>query len=184
MSKKIRLMLASMLISLCVVVVVLWQVPYLLMAKSTQSVLDEVNGANRFHFQALSKEGDTWIPSPNPDLLYSSLVFDLTHSPLLVEFPRHDQFWIAQFVGENTDSFAYTGYRDDESQTAFDVTHSVVLFYGDRPSIEGLDSSKWIQAPSKTGLILMRHLVEDKLNLAAIDQIRRRSKVKEIAAGM
>jgi len=182
MSKKISLLLTAMLFSLCVVAVVLWQVPYLLMAKSSQSVLDQVSGPNRFHFQALSKEGDTWIPSPNPDLLYSSLVFDLSQSALRVELPRHEQFWIAQFVGENTDSFAYTGYRDAAFQNDQSATQAVMLFYGERPNIDVDNSLKWIEAPSKTGLILVRHLVKDKRELAALDQLRRRSKAQEIAA--
>ncbi|MCP4158585.1 MAG: DUF1254 domain-containing protein [Deltaproteobacteria bacterium] len=178
MKKKILILLISTLITLCVIFVGLQQVPYFYMNKSNKVSIDGAGGVNRFYFQDLADESFDIFPSPCPDLLYSNLVFDLSKTALFIEFPIYNDFWVSQMVADNTDTFAYVGYK-----TLTNSPVKIVLFSSSSPKFNHPPGAKMIKAPSDKGLILLRHLVKDKNDLSSIDAIRKSVRIIELSKG-
>lgn len=164
-----------MLVTVGLIIFALQATPSYLMKKRNEVYLQEAGGFNKFYHQQLPDSDFDAFVSPSPDLLYSYLVFDVSRAAILVEFPVHAEFWVNQMVGDNTDTFAYVGYKDQ-----LDRPIRLVLFNHESPMFEAPEDAKLIEAPSNTGTFLLRYLIRNKRDLAEIDAKRRLVKVVEL----
>lgn len=78
-------------------------------------------------------------------------------------------------VCDNTDTFAYVGYETEKNHPV-----KMVLFSRNSPSFNAPDDALRIEAPSDTGMFLVRYLVRDKNDLPGIDALRRSVKLFEL----
>jgi uncharacterized membrane protein len=175
MKKNILTLIISTGVTLGLIISALHQAPCYLMGKSTDICIQGAGGVNQFYFQQLADHTFDSFPSPCPNLLYSNLVFDVGKSALLVEFPAYNDFWINQMVCDNTDTFAYVGYETKKNQPV-----KMILFSHNSPSFDIPDDAIRIEAPSDTGMFLVRYLVRDKTDLPGIDSLRRSVKLVEL----
>ena len=175
MKKNIFTLVIFTLATLGLIVMALLQAPYYLMRKSNEICIHAAGGVNRFYFPELADHTFNAFPSPCPDLLYSNLVFDLSKAALMVEFPAYNDFWVCQMVGDNTDTFAYVGYRNEKNRPI-----KMVLFSPYSPGFEAPEDAMLIKSPFDTGVLLVRYLVRDRNELPAIDAVRHSVKLLEL----
>lgn len=178
MKKKIFILVISTFVTLGLIIIALQRLPHYYMEKSSDVSMQGAGGINRFYFLQLADDTFNVFPSPCPDLLYSNLVFDVSKTALLIEFPKYNDFWVSQMVGDNTDTFAYVGYK-----TAGNQSVKIVLFSHNSPKFEAPGDAILIEAPSDTGVVLLRYLVRTTQDLRKIDSIRQSVELVELNSG-
>ena len=175
MKKNIFALVISTFVTLGLIILALQQTPSYLMKKRIKVYIREAGGVNKVYHQQLPDATFDAFVSPSLDLLYSYLVFDVSKAALLVEFPIHNDFWVNQMVGDNTDTFAYVGHK-----TVMNRPVKLVLFNRNSQRFEAPDDAKLIEAPSDTGVFLLRYLVRNRRDLPEIDAIRRSVKLVQL----
>ncbi len=175
MKKNIFAIIISTFVTLGLIVLLIQATPSYLMKNRIKVYVQEAGDVNQFYHQQLPDASFEAFVSPSPDLLYSYLVFDISKAALLVEFPIHNDFWVNQMVDDNTDSFAYVSYETAENRPI-----KIVLFNHNSPKFEAPDDAKLIEAPSETGVFLLRYLVRDRRDLSEMEAIRRLVKLVEL----
>ncbi len=143
--------------------------PHRQMAMATEGMGERAGGPNRFYHEVLPDASWRTIVRPSPDLVYSALAYDLRTGPLVIELPGHDDYWVLQFVADNTDSWAYVG-----SRTHGRAPVHIALAHGDQALPAGMDGYR---SPSPTGALILRYLVRGKDEFREIDRKRRTIKV-------
>ncbi len=143
--------------------------PYVVMALAERKVL---NGAppNRILHGAVPDATARKVVRPSPDMAYSLCVYDLTEGPvrLTAYFPP-DNYWSAAAYGANTDNF----WVLNDLQAG---GSPIVAILGTKRQLADLSPQAGVisvAAPSKRGVILLRHLVSRPDILPMIETARR-----------
>jgi len=123
---------------------------------------------NQFAFAPMTTAENQTIVRPSPDLSYSLCVFDASKGPVLVRVePIPGHYWSVSIFDARTDVAAVRSDRDT----------------GGKPAMLAL-VKKWQAAPAgyeavplayDKGVALIRILLADKTEFAAIDALRRKS---------
>jgi uncharacterized membrane protein len=167
MNNKILIIVTSTLISLAVITGIVAKAPFNLMDKNYQEMVVS-QGVNNFFYQNLPDHKFDRIVSPSPDLLYNFMAYDVTNASVQITFPVYSGFWVSQFISDQTDSFAYMDYKNETGQP-----QSAILYAKGADTSAFPQSAKLIQAPSNTGVVLVRYLVKDRAELDEIDGVRK-----------
>lgn len=175
MKKNMSVLVISVFVTIGLIVLVVQRVPYREMEKANKVYIREAGGVNRFYYQRLADDTFNSFKSPCPDFLYSYLSFDVSKAALLIEFPIYNDFWVNQMVADNTDTFAYVGWKTEKNRPI-----KYVLSNRNSPEFKAPDDARLIEAPSDTGTFLVRYLLRNKSDLAKIDAMRRTAKVVEL----
>lgn len=144
--------------------------PFVLMKAAMKKIGQSAsNGrANVFAFGPMATADRQPIVRPSPDLLYSTCVFDLSQGPVLVRVePVPGHYWSLSIFDARTDVAAVRSDRDTGGQPAMLALHrpGQAVPAGWAPVALGYDK----------GIALIRILLADKSEFAAIDAIRRKS---------
>ena len=123
---------------------------------------------NRFRFAPMVTAANQTIVRPSPDLSYSLCVFDVSNGPMLVRAkPIPGHYWSVSIFDARTDVAAVRSDRDTggkPAQLAIVKAGQAVLGGYERVTV-GYDK----------GVVLIRILLADKAEFAAIDALRRKS---------
>lgn len=141
--------------------------PRRLQAERNAFFAEQAGGTNRFYHSPPADASWNAFVRPCPDLLYSCAAFDLRRSPLAIELPGHEDYWVLQMVADDTASFAYVGDRTEGNQPA-----KLVLTSDDTPPCKVPDGFQTFRSPSQTGTLLLRYLVRSPDSLGLLESLR------------
>jgi hypothetical protein len=147
------------------------RIPSIKVEAARAEMIAQAGGANRFLHQALPDADWRMVVRPSPDLLYSSLAYDLADGPVEFIFPPHDDYWSVQLIDLHTSSFAHTSGAAGTTEPT-----RVVLAERAIPGEEQV-----VLAPTTRGVILLRYLVRDPAaDVPALDVLRREVVVRPL----
>lgn len=135
---------------------------------------------NIMHFEPFSDAGSGSAVRPSPDLLTAACPFDLTNGPVRVTAPvPHSTYWSISGYDAAANSF----FVRDDQQIAGDTIEIIALRRGMKlPPLGDIPDRVIVFAPGETGLFLLRYLIPNETNMAAIDATRRQATCGAAAA--
>lgn len=123
------------------------------------------------HAAPVTAENQT-IVRASPDILYSVCLFDLSDGPLRIDapWPADGNYASVSFYDANTNNFAVASDRDSETGS----TSMALGKWNDRATAPDLRQGADLQvnAPTRTGLILYRRVIDANTDLAAAEAER------------
>lgn len=128
---------------------------------------------NTMHFAGPPDAGTRSVVRPNPDMLYAACPFDLAAGPLrLTAKVPHSTYWsVAAFDADSNNFFV----RDDR-QLAGDAIEIVAIRRGMAlPPLGATPDRVVLFAPSERGLLLIRVLINDATQVAALEAMQRQA---------
>lgn len=138
----------------------LWATPHVIMAKAMEKL--GAGRINTMQHQGLPNAESRFVVRPSPDLAYSICVFDLAQGPVAIDaFVPPQRYWSLSVFDANTDNIFSVNDRAASGRYALTL------------SKDGAGGS--LAVPGGKGIALIRILVTDAEDLAAIDTFRRRS---------
>ena len=116
---------------------------------------------------------------PSPDRLYSICVYDLNAANGAVRVSTHDMpnsYWSVSVFDANTNNF----FALNDRQAKTGATDFLLVARGASAAATGLPV---ITAPTSSGIVLFRTLIDDERRLAEIDAARRHADCTPYKAG-
>ncbi|MBA4757895.1 DUF1254 domain-containing protein [Sphingosinicella sp.] len=152
--------LLAALVAALAYVAALWATPHVIMAKAMETL--GAGSVNVMRHQGLPNAESRFVVRPSPDLAYSICVFDLAKGPVAIDaFVPPQRYWSLSVFDANTDNIFSVNDRTATGRYALTL------------SKDGTGGS--LAVPGGKGIALIRILVTDAEDLAAIDTLRRRS---------
>lgn len=152
--------LLAALVAALAYVAALWATPHVIMAKAMEKL--GAGSINVMRHQGLPNAESRFVVRPSPDLAYSICVFDLAKGPVAIDaFVPPQRYWSLSVFDANTDNIFSVNDRTATGRYALTL------------SKDGTGGS--LAVPGGKGIALIRILVTDAEDLAAIDTLRRRS---------
>lgn len=152
--------LLAALVAALAYVAALWATPHVIMAKAMETL--GAGSVNVMRHQGLPNAESRFVVRPSPDLAYSICVFDLSKGPVAIDaFVPPQRYWSLSVFDANTDNIFSVNDRTATGRYALTL------------SKDGAGGS--LAVPGGKGIALIRILVTDSEDLAAIDTLRRRS---------
>ncbi len=122
----------------------------------------------------LASDKARMIVRPSPDLAYSSCPFDLSKGPVLVDVaPVPAVYWSLSVFDERTDA-AYV--RNNVEANGQPIR--IAIAQAGQPVPDGMTV---VRVKGSTGIALIRILVQDRAQFAAIDAARKASSCKALS---
>lgn len=150
---------------------VLLLTPFALM-RVAMSKADGLLAVNSMGFGEMATADKQPVVRPSPDLIYSGCVFDVSQGPVLLDIaPVPDHYWSISIFDAHTDVAAVRSDRDTGGKPA----RLALLKEGQRAP-EGYEP---VLVRYDKGVALMRILLVNPGEYAAIDTIRRRSTCRQ-----
>ncbi len=123
---------------------------------------------NEFRFGPMTTAENQTIVRPSPDLSYSLCVFDTSKGPVLVRTePVPNHYWSVSIFDARTDVAAVRSDRDTGGKAAL-----LAIVYAGQIAPAGYEA---VPVGYDKGVVLIRILLADKAEFAAIDALRRKS---------
>ncbi len=150
--------------------VVAWQVtliatPRVLMWLAVKRVAS-IGGVNHMSHAPLATAASRTIVRPSPDLAYSSCPYDLSHGPVLVEAtPVAAPYWSLSIFDANTDAVFV---RNDAGGARKPLRIAIARAGQAVPA-----GAEAVRVAGDRGVALIRILIENRADFAAIDAARR-----------
>lgn len=149
--------------------------PSVLMDRAWEK-LAEQTGHNRMLHSPLVKAESQFVVRPSPDLAYSICAFDLTGGPLeVMANPVPDHYW-SLTVFDNVTNVAFV--ESDRDTKGAPVR--IVLATAEQTVPKG---ARRITMPDAKGVALIRVLLKNRGEIAAVDAFRKRSFCRPLQRG-
>lgn len=153
-------------------------VPSVIMNKAmTRIAATTGDGDGAYHAPRLREDNQT-IVRASPDILYSVCVFDVSERPLVIEtpWPADGNYASVSFYDARTNNFAVMSDRD-----AGGAPSSRILLQSDGSdavtpvTLPGYDADhdRLVLAPTATGLVLYRRVIDAETDMDAVQAERR-----------
>ena len=141
------------------------------------SVMAKMGAPNTMHHAPRATAASHGVVRPSPDLLYSSCPFDLSAGPLHVHAPvPPGTYWSVSAYDDTTNNF----FALNDRQAGAGAVDLLIVSQGEsRPAAAG--GMRIAASPSKTGVVLLRTLINDEKRFAAIDRARRQATCETIS---
>jgi len=153
--------------------VALAQFPRVLMSLATHRIA-KAAGYNAMFAAPLATDKARAIVRPSPDLAYSSCPFDLSKGPVLVDVgPVPAPYWSLSIFDARTDVTYVRNNIEAANQPI-----RVAIAQAGQPVPDGMTA---VRVKGTTGIALIRILVPDRAQLAAIDAARKKSSCKALS---
>ena len=157
---KLRWLTVCLILAAVVHLVVVYATPVVLTTVTLNRLLEQAPANTMFHHL------------PNPSLLISTCIFDVTEQPLRIETFIPPAFWSLALYTRDREAF----FLLNESQTPVkDVTIDLVGPTSARDYLRQDISVPIIESPKDQGIAVMRVLVSDETKRATIDELRQAS---------
>ncbi len=146
-------------------VITLACVPHLVM----DAAMARMGSVNAMHHAPRATAASHGVVRPSPDLLYSACPFDLSAGPLRVRSPVPDgTYWSVSAYDSATNNFFTLNDRQAGNGV---VDFLIVADDGKVPS--RIENFRTVRAPTRTGVVLIRTLINSEKRRAYLDAIRR-----------
>ncbi|WP_297736268.1 DUF1254 domain-containing protein [uncultured Maricaulis sp.] len=142
--------------------------PGLIMSRAMDRIETLGGEAGRVrHAPPVTADNQT-IVRASPDILYSVCLYDLNDGPLRIEapWPADGNYASVSFYDSNTNNFAAISDRDAGSATT-----SIRLFARSASNVPE-ETDRSFEAPTQTGLILYRRVIDANTDIAAAEAER------------
>ncbi|MEM8786246.1 MAG: DUF1254 domain-containing protein, partial [Pseudomonadota bacterium] len=107
------------------------------------------------------------LVQPSPDFLYVACSYSLSINPVRVTAPVAEGYWsLGLYDGDTTNFFSLNGEQAGAEEVEIIVT-------GPASKVSGVPQSAVIEAPTFSGLVLIRFVVPNAEALDAVDRLRR-----------
>ncbi len=163
--------LGTVMVAVIIHFLIVSQTPYIAMDKAMEKLDTEINTLDH---SGPPDEDFREVVRPSPDLLYSTCIYDVNEEALLFTVPVTDTYWSISGYAEDTHNFFSLNHEEVETNTAR------VLVVGEKekayPEVE--EDMIIVEAPSDTGIILIRIFVSDREKLEELKQIQERATVE------
>ena len=143
--------------------------PRLLMSAAFDRV--SAGGVNRFTFAPLATDTSRAVVRPSPDLAYSICPFDVADAPLLVDVPPVPASYWSLSVFDARTNVAFV--RNNVDSAGGPMRAAVALSGQAVPA-----GYARVAVDKPRGIALVRILVEDRADFAAIDAARRQARCR------
>lgn len=128
---------------------------------------------NQFAFGEMATADNQPIVRPSPDLSYSSCVFDISKSPVLIDVaPVPDHYWSVSIFDARTDVAVVRSDRDTGGKAV-----RLALMKAGQTAPKGYEP---VTLQHDRGIALIRILLARPDEFSAIDVIRRKSTCKQV----
>lgn len=153
--------------------IALVQFPRVLMGLATHRIA-KAAGYNTMFATPLATDKARAIVRPSPDLAYSSCPFDLSNGPVLVDVePVPSPYWSLSVFDERTDvAFVRNNIEADGKPIR------IAIAQAGQPVPDGMTA---VRVKGASGIALIRILVQDRSQFAAIDAARKSSSCKPLS---
>jgi uncharacterized membrane protein len=132
----------------------IWATPYYVQNKFAEKSVGFVN-TPRFGEQP-NPENSRVVPLPNPDFLYSTIIYDLNDSVLKISGVVPDStYWSISAYQENTTNY----FVQNEEQVKAKFEYYLAPEGSTSEALKNIPKEKIIYSPTTKGLILFRYLV-------------------------
>ena len=113
------------------------------------------------------------VVAPNPNMLFSAILYDVSKRPLLIESPVPESYWSISFFADNTDNY----YVLNDQQVGSNRVKLLLVGEGQTPA--GMQGVKVVKAQTDKGIVLFRYLINNQEHYKAIDKLRQTTIVKQ-----
>ncbi len=143
--------------------------PRVVMARA----LARIGPSNVMHYSERPNASSRLVVRPNPDMLSAFCPFDLSKGPVkLTAHVPHTTYWSVSAYDAATNNF----FARDDRQIAGDSIEVVALRRGMKlPPLGGAPEQAILISPTERGLFLVRLLIDDDAQLAALQVIQRQA---------
>lgn len=149
------------------------QFPRVLMGLASHRI-SKAGGYNTMYAAPLATDKARAIVRPSPDLAYSSCPFDLSKGPVLVDVePVPAPYWSLSVFDERTDVAFVRNNIEAEGKPI-----RIAIAQAGQPVPDGMTA---VRVKGESGIALIRILVQDRAQFAAIDAARKSSSCKPIS---
>lgn len=149
------------------------QTPGFLMSRAIERV-GAAGQPNAMTFSPLATDQSRTIVRPSPDLAYGSCAFDVSKGPVVIEaLPVPAPYWSLSVFNDQTD-VAFV--RNNQQSGNRPIKVAIV-----KPGMAAPAGYEPVAVTADKGIALIRILVADRAQFAALDQARRLSNCRSIA---
>jgi len=152
--------------------------PHIVMSRA----MAQMGSVNAMHHGARATAEKHGVVRPSPDLLYSVCPFDLSKGPMrVVAPPVAGTYWSLSLFDAETNNFFVVNDRQEKDGVDFFIyakgamPHLIKYQVSIEPG-QPMPKARFLESPTVRGLAVMRTLVNDEKNFAAIDAARKRAK--------
>ncbi len=150
--------------------ILVWGCPYVVMTVTMWGISRQIGLNTVVHTPTPTAQTQIIVRS-SPDLMYSTVVYDVSTTALHITVPIPDCYMSLSMYAANTDNF----YVINDSQVS-DPSLELVLIGPSTPVSQ--NTSLTIQSPSQRGILLFRFFAGQDDRLAEIDALRHTIQVR------
>ena len=145
-------------------------VPGAIMNKAMTRIAANTGNDGRAHHAPRLREDNQTIVRASPDILYSVCIFDVSERPLAIEapWPSDGHYASVSFYDARTNNFAVMSDRD-----AGGAASSRILLQSDGEAGSNAAYDRTILAPTTTGLVLYRRVIDAETDMDTVQAERR-----------
>lgn len=176
MSRWMPWLAATLAVAALVHVATLYALPRRIMA----GAMARMGAPNTMRFAKRPDETLRAVVRPSPDILYSACPFDLSKGPLkLTARVPHSTYWSVSGFDAATNNF----FVRNDLQVAGDSIEILALRKGmPLPPLDTATEQVILFAPTTKGLFLIRTVINDEKDLAALDAVRHQASCETVAS--
>jgi uncharacterized membrane protein len=146
----------------------IWLMPRVLLAGMTTAMQIDGTSLNELVHPSRRTAEDRTIVRPSPDMLYSICLYDLSGGPIrIATATMPDTYWSLSGFAANTDNFFIVNDRQAGGRPV-----DILINHLGQGRAQGASSADFY-SPSMRGVILLRMVIENDLELPALEAARR-----------
>jgi len=161
----------TMLVALLVHLGTVYAIPRIVMGR----VMRPMGPPNTIRFGGRPSAGQRGVARPSPDMLYASCRFDLSKGPLLITASvPHSTYWSVSAFDSATNNF----FVRNDRQVTGDSLEVILMRHGQPQTPVTAPEHAIVFAPTRTGVVLFRTVIDDEKNLPALTALLHQDRCK------
>jgi len=177
MKKIIPWIIATLVVSVIVHVVTIAAIPTAIMGVVGYKSRKAGITANTIVHAPMVTEKARRVVRPSPDLIYSSIGYDVRETAIRVTAPIPDTYWSLSIFSSDTENF----YVINDQQIDGKAIDLILYGKGGKPADTG--EAIAVESPSARGVVLLRMLIKDEEKVAELQDIQRQAKCDILKEG-
>jgi uncharacterized membrane protein len=164
----------TLLVAMLVHLVSLYAIPRMVMRR----VIRRMGPPNTIRFGGRPIAGRRGIARPSPDMLYASCPFDLSQGPLqITAHVPHSTYWSVSAFDSATNNF----FVRNDRQVTGDSIEVILMRHGQPQPQATAPEHAIVFAPTQTGVVLFRTVIDDEKNLPALTALLHQDHCETVA---
>lgn len=158
-------LILTIILAISIHIIIILSIPEIIMLIASHI---HPGGLNRVHYSGLITSDSRAVVLPSPDLLYSSILYDVSQHPLIIRtvIPQHT-YWSISLYNSRTDNY----FSLNDTQATSKKLRIAVVSKKMRNAVENKGFDKIIEADSDRGMILFRMLIDDLENKNRVNEL-------------